>query len=438
MKNHIQNIELINSYLNKSLSEKESIIFENRLKTDLDFKELFEQHSHFLEGLKRRTLKAEIRSAKRYHIKMKWFKYLGLCSIIILLITAIYFSIVNSDKDYLKSKLNFEAEYLQKFQVAVDSIVKITGEKGTVIQFNPKDLQTISNKPFFGDMLQVELIELTTKQDLLLANTQTISNGKWLISGGAFKIDIKANGETLVLKEGKTIHVKFPKNTSVDGMQIFYGERDALNNMNWNLSNTKLAEETYHTIFYRDTAVADVELARKFGVDFYKHLLVIDTLGHLSLTKVVEKFPELKEIQFDKDTLRLYDVNFFDYEASSNNLFDEITNNFYDSVELSKLGWINIDKFAPNEEKVNIKLNFNLYTNYNEIYIVDERNNTVLNVFEKEIDIPVGRSFYIIAIGINGKDMYGYKKSVRFEKNGEFNIEFKRINENKIKSIFKL
>lgn len=438
MENYIENIELINKYLNKSLSENESKIFENRLRTDINFKELFEQHSLFLEGLKRQTLKAEIKSAKRYYIRMKWFKYLVLCSVIILLITAIYFSIINSDKDYLKSKLNFEAEYLQKFQVTVDSIVKITGEKGTVIQFNPKDLQTVSKKLFFGDMLQVELIELTTKQDLLLANAQTISNGKWLISGGAFKIEIKTNGESLVLKEGKTINVKFPKNTSEDDMQIFYGERDALNNMNWNLSNKKLAVETYHTIFYRDTAVADVELSRKFGVDLYKDLLVIDTLGHLSLTKVVEKFPELKEIQFHKDTLRLYDVSFFDYEASSNNLFDEITNNFYESLELTKFGWVNIDKFANEEEKVSVKFKFSIKTQHNEVYIIDERNNTILNIVDTKVDLPVNRSFYIIAIGINGKDIYGYKKSIHFNKNGEFYIDLKKINETQIKSMLKL
>ncbi len=46
----------------------------------------------------------------------------------------------------------------------------------------------------------------------------------------------------------------------------------------------------------------------------------------------------------------------------------------------------------------------------------------------------INRSFYIIVLGIKGKDIYGFKKSFRFNKNSECNIAYKKINEKQLKS----
>lgn len=475
MENYIQDIELINNYINKILSETEIQDFEKRLKTDLEFNSLFEEHIVFLEGLKRQQLKTEIKKAKQSYIKAKWFKFFGLTIVLLTVLAVVYFNVFNSDKTYLKNKLNFESEYIQSFQVAADSLIEIIGEKGTVIRFNANDLETTSNKPFAGDSLNVELIELITKQDLLLANAQTVSNGKWLVSGGAFKIDIKYKEESLVLKAGKTINAKFPKNTQEDNMQLFYGERNKQNNMNWKVSNIKLKDKKYYTIKLKDTVIIHEAFTERFGITIYVDTVLVDTLGYLKYD-FIKTFPEL-EIKLDNDTLRVYKGKFYkqyskiemdniledetslskyisisklkaeslinntDYDISSMKVFEllnRVTSNFYKYIEISKLGWINIDKFAPEEEKVTVKFNFNIKTKHNEIYIIDERNNTVLNVYNDEIDLPINRSFYIIAIGINGKDIYGFKKSFRFKKPKDLKIDYKKINEAQIKSILNI
>ena len=84
--------------------------------------------------------------------------------------------------------------------------------------------------------IRVELLELTTPSELLKNNVQTVSNDKWLISGGSFKIDIYSNNELLELKKGKTISVSFPKIRSEE-MQLFYGVRKENDAMNWELGN---------------------------------------------------------------------------------------------------------------------------------------------------------------------------------------------------------
>ena len=86
MENHIQNIEIINKYLDKLLSENEIVDFENRLKTDVSFKEEYKAQVMFLEGLKRQALKVEIKNAKQSYVRNKWFRYFGLTSIIVVLL----------------------------------------------------------------------------------------------------------------------------------------------------------------------------------------------------------------------------------------------------------------------------------------------------------------------------------------------------------------
>ncbi len=520
MENHIQNIELINNYLNKTLSGEELKAFENRLKVDESFAKEFETHVLFLEGLNRQQLKEEIKKVKQSYVKSKWFKYLVFTSgLVLALLVIIYFNGFNSDKEYLKGKMNFESEYIQNFKVDTDSIVEIVGEKGTVIRFNPKDLETISNKSFTGDSLSIELIELTTKQDLLLANAQTVSDGKWLISGGAFKIGIKAHGEFLILKKDKIMNATFPKSTNEPNMELFYGKRDKRGMMNWKPIGDSLRLNPY-VILIEEGYVIDVEFTKLYGVDGFKEVYVCDTLGFLRTKDVKERLPKGNFYNYNIDTLRILkervkiiddkydcewswidiiktfktktldslyrkkevvidsvlidlDINFasecreiwgevtrqiskrehdtlrdvfskVEYEKQRSKYymdveeikrFDNIADSIYQSIEISKLGWINIDKFALDEEKVNVKLSISINTNFNEIRVIDKRNNTILNVYGNQIDLPVNRSFQIIAFGVKGKDIYGFKKSVRFSKNGNLKVDYKKIDESQIKSI---
>ncbi|WP_346881970.1 hypothetical protein [uncultured Algibacter sp.] len=479
MENNVQNIELINNYLNKTLSEEVLKVFENRLKTDEVFKTQFDEHVILIEGIKRQTLKIEIKKAKQFYTKNKWLKYFGFGALILLIIW-VCFNLFSSKQNGLGDTLNFESDFIQNYQVAVDSIVEIVGVKGTLVRFNPKDLEMLSGATFSGDSLSVEVIELTTKQELLFANAQTVSHGKWLISGGVFKIDIKSNGKSLLLKDGKTIDVKFPKKTDEKEMQLFYGERNNLNRMNWTESKIKfLDEEKYYTIFYRDTSVIDKILTKRYGVDCFKEVILIDSLGYLTLNDIKAKYPEIKSFENQKDTLRIlkrfvyeeihedyieddvglrktdstrielvkredfnkvwqWSENIDDLDVISEKVAEtyvNYTNQFYKSVKISKLGWINIDKYSKEDNMSNVKFNFNIKTDYDEVFLIDERNNTILNVYDKEFNIPKNRSFYIIAIGIKGKEMYGYKKSVRFNANQKFRIDYKKITETQIKSI---
>lgn len=71
MENQIENIELINNYLNKNLSGKDLVDFENRLKKDDEFRALYDEHVIILEGIKRQRIKAEIKLGKQRYLRTK-------------------------------------------------------------------------------------------------------------------------------------------------------------------------------------------------------------------------------------------------------------------------------------------------------------------------------------------------------------------------------
>lgn len=114
-------------------------------------------------------------------------------------------------------------------------------------------------------------------------------------------------------------------------------------------------------------------------------------------------------------------------------------NKIYEAIKISKLGWINIDKFAPEETKIKISLKSNTKLDAIQTYIIDSENNTILNVYNQEIDIPINRSFYIISFGLKNDIFYGFKKSIRFSKDEEYTIAYKKLKAStQLKSFFTL
>jgi hypothetical protein len=362
--------------------------------------------------------------------------------IIFLLLICITISCQNEKQlERLNSWLDYKPELMQQFFVSPDSIVTIEGKKGTKITFKTEDLEGLLNGPNIQDSLQIYLIELTNKQELLLANTQTISNGKWLISGGAFEIDIRANGESLTLKEGKTIIVDFPKTCEVNDMRLFYGEKEENDNMNWNETNIVLKEKKYFSIYYKFGSQLDSTLTSKYGgVETYDSVLYADTLGYLTINDYKSRYTKIDSIYVLNDTLSNSKTwrNYDDFLDDITNKAYTISDAVYQRVEISKLGWTNIDKFAPEEEKITITLKSNKVVDATQTYIVDTKNNTILNVIDNEVDIPINRSFYIISFGLKEDTFYAYKKSIRFKKSGEHIIKYKKIKESQLKSILKL
>jgi hypothetical protein len=243
----------------------------------------------------------------------------------------------------------------------------------------------------------------------------------------------------LKLKEGKTISMTFPKTTDENNMQLFYGERDENDFMNWEESNISFTEKKYFSIHYKLASEIDSELTKRYGVDTYEDYFITDTLGFKTLSEYKLKYPAEDSLFIVKDTLTNIKSweNYEDFILNISN-YQLLNDTFYNTIETSKLGWINIDKFAPELPKATIKFDYIDDFDAIQTYIADEKDNTILNVYNNEIEIPINRSFYIISFAIKDGTFYVYKKSVRFSKNTTQSISLKKINKNQLKSVFEL
>ena len=287
MENHIQHIEFINQYLNKSLSTNESEIFLNTLKTDSYFNNLYEEHLVFLEGLKRQTLKAEIKRAKHYYTKMKWVKYIGISTAIVVTSVLTYLFLFNDNSvepkpiletndsiiisDSIPNKNTSEKKIViqdilslieeevivetsisskktpKKEAINLESLKKsseifiVDSKKDTTIVFKEGTKLVIkansfvdANNNIVESNISIAVTEYYKLSDMLLANLSTTSDDKQLETGGMLFIEAKKGESDLKLAQNSSIDILFPTQNKKEDMQLFSGKwKEGI--INWNL-----------------------------------------------------------------------------------------------------------------------------------------------------------------------------------------------------------
>ncbi len=158
MEEYIQNIELINQFINDLLSENEIEDFENRLKSDSGFKTVYTEHIILLEGIKRSQLKVEIQAARKSYVQTKWLKIVGV-SIGVVLVSAILYSLffraetppinqptnnieVISDSVVTEKPIKPETEISEQVKEVTESSIETKKEQG-----NQKETFRVTNEP---------------------------------------------------------------------------------------------------------------------------------------------------------------------------------------------------------------------------------------------------------------------------------------------------
>ena len=82
-------------------------------------------------------------------------------------------------------------------------------------------------------VVQRETILSLKKGDFIAMGIPTISNDRLLISGGAFFVNLKNNGDNLTISQGKKITVKFDATNPFQNNRIFNASPDSINGFNW-------------------------------------------------------------------------------------------------------------------------------------------------------------------------------------------------------------
>lgn len=132
----------------------------------------------------------------------------------------------------------------QSFTIDAASPASITGSQGTVIQFSPNSFEDASGNSVTGTV-DIELIEIYGKKDMLFLNKQTLGddNGNLspLISGGEFKVTASQGGNEVFLKPWYSYNATVQAPGGVDpNMDVFYQNSVSDDTLTWALADSSL------------------------------------------------------------------------------------------------------------------------------------------------------------------------------------------------------
>lgn len=302
----------------------------------------------------------------------------------------------------------------QFFKVSANKPAKVKGKQGTIISVNPANLETENGKPL-GKNIDVELKELTNQQQLLRANAQTVSNGQLLVSGGAYFINMTSDGNQLKLKSGKTLSVEFPKITSEE-MYLFYGKRDSLGQMNWEIDEELCFEDNEPKV--TNAPVESTPPTLRLEVND------VDAVFDYADGEV----HEISKQEISKDEIATLKLN----------------DKLYKTIELQQLGWINCDRFYDAPIQTDLHYAFNDSIKAANVYLVFKDINSVMHnifgfydIYDRTFsNIPVGARTKLIAVTVKNGKTYTYKSDLTIKTNEKIQLNLKETTAEDVAKLF--
>lgn len=124
----------------------------------------------------------------------------------------------------------------------------ITGEKGTVINFNANSFTDSDGNPVTSGII-IELQEYLSLSDMMKNNIQTTSSGQLLVTGGSFNLSATDNSGNSLSVAPWSIGAELPILTDISGfesdMRLFVGQSTTVNGMeqiDWNTDTNNTQE----------------------------------------------------------------------------------------------------------------------------------------------------------------------------------------------------
>ncbi len=281
----------------------------------------------------------------------------------------------------------------------------IIAKNGLKIDFNADQLTTEDGTPL-DDLINVEVVECINYTDFIKSNIRTTSNGRLLISGGAYNITMFSNGKLLKLKEGDSLTVYLPR-FSEDEMSLFYGQKDSINQITWQNVNRALSVEEIPTL------MAEVIVDSISRVDE----IFLDTISRFN-NPVENKIMEMV------DTIARF--------------------NYYDPIKIKILDWLNCDRFFDQNQVTNLDYTIEtsqdtlvvkvllIFKDINSLtssYFIKSRKSIYYEGFQ---NIPLEANVRIVAVGIINNQIYGFSKDIKIQENLNIEIDLYPMTEEEL------
>lgn len=112
------------------------------------------------------------------------------------------------------------------------AVTTLTASSGLTATLQGGSFVTLSQVPVSGT-IDMESILLLKKGDLIRMGTPTVSDGRMLVSGGAFFLRFKKGQEELQFSQNGRININFQDQPLLQNMQLFNGSQTDPFNFNW-------------------------------------------------------------------------------------------------------------------------------------------------------------------------------------------------------------
>lgn len=218
MEKYIQNIELINNYLNKLLSEEARLAVVSRIETDAEFAALYSEQTILIEGIKRSVIRQEIKFAQQKYMRAKHIKNIGLFGIGLGILILTYLLFFNPQKTEIVPNSNHQNSSV----VIVDTLIIETNSNNVTTLDDSIYLKSGENrkekiiKPVLLEKKESPKTQINSETSLQGANERPIilaeNNLKSLYKSlrkppQTFKINTEKD-TTLICREGTILKIK--------------------------------------------------------------------------------------------------------------------------------------------------------------------------------------------------------------------------------------
>lgn len=387
----------------------------------------------------------------------------------------------------------------QTFTAAPKKISVIKAQQGLKITVNPSVLEKEDGSVVDGNII-VKVVELTSTDALFKNNASTTSNGRLLVSGGSYFVDMECRGEKLRIKKGQHLQMEFPK-LKDNEMELFYGDRDANGNMNWQRANEPLSFNQYasytaynppypqHTgikhfkskyrmyaslknaVYFEDKLISIenlVKLLRKRGVDknidtlripayeFYTDMAYNAAFKYDTVIRY--RILSCEQLEAERDSMAKAAILFQEQQAANaayneewqkanaNNSLEAQLQNYYAPSAVTRLGWINCDRFynSPQNTELPVEIPYTFNNPEIQYFLIYKSFNGLMsgrirkNAKQQYVlsNLPQGQAVTFIAFTKSNGQVYHCKEDLVVSANTLCKPHFKPIAESEMRNIF--
>jgi hypothetical protein len=379
----------------------------------------------------------------------------------------------------------------QQFILPAKANEWVIAKKGFKIKIDTKKLCNPDGSALSNENIQVNITELLNTDELMAANATTVSNGKMLMSGGSYFVEVTQNKQTLQLKKDASLEMQIP-NRKKEGMQLFTGTKNQQGFVNWQPTQSRFIAQRYYpsiSNFYKDYESEKVrdsigkrpatlaECMKIFNDSTMKARWAYTIANRHVLTHKQEMAYGLRPIEFPfhrykqnivKNTTTYFGCHTYRnigtlYATSTMYMIEDtfpvykevITTrkvegdkknklDYYEPIETYTLGWINVDKFynVPMCDSTMLVFNNAKMSQCKVYYKFTELNSLLAESIQfkktdketsytSSINLPKNESIEIIVIGVqNGKIVQGRKK-ITSKKENRIAIQLQEITQSR-------